>query len=117
MPAHAERRVQRDAYTLYARDYPGEGPAFVLMHGFPDNLGIYDSLAPSWLSRAAASSPSTSSAMAARISRLATATQHLGVAEHLKARFPASELVVLPLGHWPQIDGPEQVAEALLHSS
>ena len=26
--------------------YPGAGPAFVLMHGFPDHLGIYDDLVP-----------------------------------------------------------------------
>jgi haloalkane dehalogenase len=31
---------------LYARDYAGAGPAFVLMHGFPDNLRIYDDLIP-----------------------------------------------------------------------
>jgi pimeloyl-ACP methyl ester carboxylesterase len=37
-----------------------------------------------------------------------------GVAEHLHALFPASELALLPLGHWPQIDGPEEVAQALL---
>jgi pimeloyl-ACP methyl ester carboxylesterase len=43
---YVERRVPRGASTLYARDYPGAGPAFVLMHGFPDNLRIYDALAP-----------------------------------------------------------------------
>src|SRR5262249_50051038 len=36
-----------------------------------------------------------------------------GVAEHLKGLFPTSELVLLPLGHWPQIDGPKEVARAL----
>src|SRR5262245_8959588 len=45
-PEYVERRVPRDAHALYARDYPGDGPAFVLMHGFPDNLRIYDALAP-----------------------------------------------------------------------
>jgi haloalkane dehalogenase len=28
------------------RNYKGAGPAFVLMHGFPDNLHIYDDLIP-----------------------------------------------------------------------
>jgi pimeloyl-ACP methyl ester carboxylesterase len=37
-----------------------------------------------------------------------------GVAEHLHGLFPASALALLPLGHWPQIDGPEEVARALL---
>ena len=36
-----------------------------------------------------------------------------GVAEHLRGLFPTSELALLPLGHWPQIDGPEEVARAL----
>src|SRR5262249_31004600 len=44
--AYTERRIPREAYSLSARDYPGAGPAFVLMHGFPDNLRIYDALAP-----------------------------------------------------------------------
>ena len=42
----SEHRISRDAGQLYARDYPGAGPAFVLMHGFPDNLHIYDELIP-----------------------------------------------------------------------
>ena len=41
-----ERRIPREQGTLYARDYEGSGPTFVLMHGFPDNLRIYDDLIP-----------------------------------------------------------------------
>ena len=41
-----EHRIQRGAHALYARHYAGTPPAFVLMHGFPDNLRIYDALAP-----------------------------------------------------------------------
>ena len=41
-----EHRVATEQGVIYARDYAGAGPAFVLMHGFPDNLGIYDALAP-----------------------------------------------------------------------
>jgi pimeloyl-ACP methyl ester carboxylesterase len=44
--AFTEHRVPRGQGTLYARDYDGAGPAFVLMHGFPDNLRIYDDLIP-----------------------------------------------------------------------
>lgn len=32
--------------SIYVRDYAGTGPAFMLMHGFPDNLHIYDDLVP-----------------------------------------------------------------------
>jgi haloalkane dehalogenase len=41
-----EHRVKRGEASLYARDYAGTGPAFVLMHGFPDNLHIWDDLIP-----------------------------------------------------------------------
>jgi haloalkane dehalogenase len=42
----AEHRVATERGAVYARDYAGSGPAFILMHGFPDNLGIYDALVP-----------------------------------------------------------------------
>jgi haloalkane dehalogenase len=45
-PVFTEHRVSRDRGSLYARDYDGTSPAFVLMHGFPDNLRIYDDLIP-----------------------------------------------------------------------
>ena len=45
-PAFTEHRVPRGQGRVYARDYDGSGPAFVLMHGFPDNLHIYDDLIP-----------------------------------------------------------------------
>jgi pimeloyl-ACP methyl ester carboxylesterase len=41
-----QHRVQREAHAIYARHYAGTSPAFVLMHGFPDNLRICDALAP-----------------------------------------------------------------------
>jgi haloalkane dehalogenase len=44
--AFVEHRIRHDGQTIYARDYKGAGPAFVLMHGFPDNLHIYDDLVP-----------------------------------------------------------------------
>jgi haloalkane dehalogenase len=37
-----EHRILRGDSSVYARDYPGSGPALVLMHGFPDNLHIWD---------------------------------------------------------------------------
>lgn len=44
--AYTEYHIPRDGHTLYARSYAGANPALVLMHGFPDNLHIYDALAP-----------------------------------------------------------------------
>jgi pimeloyl-ACP methyl ester carboxylesterase len=41
-----EQFVQRDRHRIYAREYAGEEPAIVLMHGFPDNLHLYDRLIP-----------------------------------------------------------------------
>ena len=45
-PAFTEHRIQRDRGSLYVRDFPGSGPAFVLLHGFPDDSHIYDDLIP-----------------------------------------------------------------------
>jgi haloalkane dehalogenase len=42
----SEHRVPRDRGTLYVRDFPGGDPAFVVLHGFPDNSRIYDELIP-----------------------------------------------------------------------
>ena len=41
-----EHWVPRGRYRIYAREYAGEKPAIVLMHGFPDNLHLYDRLVP-----------------------------------------------------------------------
>lgn len=41
-----ERFVQRDQYRIYSREYPGEEPVIILMHGFPDNLHLYDRVLP-----------------------------------------------------------------------
>src|SRR5512147_601830 len=42
----AEHRVHREKHHIYAREYVGEEPAIVLMHGFPDNVHLYDRLVP-----------------------------------------------------------------------
>jgi haloalkane dehalogenase len=42
----SEHHIPRGEGGVYARDYAGAGPAFVLMHGFPDNLHIWDDLIP-----------------------------------------------------------------------
>ena len=44
--SYTEHRILRGASAISARHYAGTGPALVLMHGFPDNLHIYDRLIP-----------------------------------------------------------------------
>jgi haloalkane dehalogenase len=44
--SYTEHRILRGAYGIYAHHCAGTGPALVLMHGFPDNLHIYDRLIP-----------------------------------------------------------------------
>ena len=44
--AYQETSVQRDQHRIYVRDHPGAGPPIILMHGFPDNLHLYDRLVP-----------------------------------------------------------------------
>ena len=46
LPAFIEHRVPHGRGSLYVRDFPGSGPAFVVLHGFPDNSHIYDDLIP-----------------------------------------------------------------------
>jgi len=38
--------IPRGRHHLYARDYAGEEPAIMLLHGFPDNQHLYDRLVP-----------------------------------------------------------------------
>jgi len=45
-PEYIEHRIDRGAGSIYVREYPGEGPAYVPLHGFPDNLHIFDDLVP-----------------------------------------------------------------------
>lgn len=40
-----ESHVVRDGHKIYVRDYSGGGPAFVMVHGFPDNCRIYKEVA------------------------------------------------------------------------
>jgi haloalkane dehalogenase len=42
----AETYIPCEKGSIYTRDYAGVEPAFVLMHGFPDNLHIWDDLVP-----------------------------------------------------------------------
>ena len=44
--AYQETFVQRDHHRIYVRDHPGAEPAIILMHGFPDNVHLYDLLSP-----------------------------------------------------------------------
>jgi haloalkane dehalogenase len=46
LPAFTEHCIQHDGGNLYVRDFSGIGPAFVVLHGFPDNSHIYDHLIP-----------------------------------------------------------------------
>jgi len=46
MMVYQEIFVQRNQYRIYGRDHPGAEPAIILMHGFPDNLHLYDRVLP-----------------------------------------------------------------------
>jgi pimeloyl-ACP methyl ester carboxylesterase len=43
---YQESFVRRDRYRIHVREYPGQEPAIILMHGFPDNLHLHDRLFP-----------------------------------------------------------------------
>jgi pimeloyl-ACP methyl ester carboxylesterase len=46
MMAYQETYVQRDQHRIYVRDHPGADPPIIPMHGFPDNVHLYDRLVP-----------------------------------------------------------------------
>jgi haloalkane dehalogenase len=46
MMVYQETFVQRDQHRIYVRDHPGAAPPIILMHGFPDNVHLYDRLCP-----------------------------------------------------------------------
>ena len=39
-------KIERGPHRIHAQEQPGEGPAILLMHGFPDNHHLYDRLVP-----------------------------------------------------------------------
>jgi haloalkane dehalogenase len=41
---YREAWIDRNGHRMYARDYPGQESPIILMHGFPDNLHLYDRL-------------------------------------------------------------------------
>ncbi|MCL4502060.1 MAG: alpha/beta fold hydrolase [Deltaproteobacteria bacterium] len=43
---YREHEVLMNQHRIYAREFAGEEPAIILMHGFPDNLHLYDRLVP-----------------------------------------------------------------------
>lgn len=43
---YIEHRIPHAGHYLYAREYSGKGPAILLLHGFPDNIHLYDYLIP-----------------------------------------------------------------------
>jgi len=43
---YRESFVRRDQHRIRVREYPGQEPTIILMHGFPDNLHLYDRLFP-----------------------------------------------------------------------
>jgi haloalkane dehalogenase len=43
---YEEKFVQLHHHRIYAREYAGEEPTIILMHGFPDNVHLYDRLVP-----------------------------------------------------------------------
>src|SRR5215468_1565781 len=41
-----ETFVQRNQHRIYVRNHPGSDPPIILMHGFPENVHLYDRLSP-----------------------------------------------------------------------
>ena len=46
LPHFTEHKIERIGGHLYVRDFPGSEPAFLVLHGLPDDSHIYDYLIP-----------------------------------------------------------------------
>jgi len=44
--SYIEHNVELNQHRIYVREYEGRDPAIILLHGFPDNLHLYDRLVP-----------------------------------------------------------------------
>jgi haloalkane dehalogenase len=115
LPPLIEHRVQRDRGSLSVRDFPGSGPAFVLLHGFPDNSHIYDDLIPHLASagrRAIALDFLGFGASDKPAGARYSFEQQLGDLEAVVATLALDQII--PVGH--DAGGPAAVNFALKHS-
>lgn len=46
LPEFNEHQIERVGGSISVRDFPGSEPAFIVLHGFPDNSHIYDYVIP-----------------------------------------------------------------------
>jgi pimeloyl-ACP methyl ester carboxylesterase len=127
---YREHVVPRGAHRIYAREYLGQEPAIVLLHGFPDDLHLYDRLVPElaggwWPSTFWVGRPPTSHAATRRLREFdrpvrivfGAADPYLkaGVARRFHELFPTSQLFLLDgARHYVQLGQPQQVARLLL---
>jgi haloalkane dehalogenase len=111
--AFHELRTPTARGELYVRDYPGSGPAFVMLHGFPDNLRIFEPVAPllasagrrvvlfDFLGFGESDKPGTGYSFDQQVDDLRAVVDHLGLDE------------VFPVAH--DAGGPAAVNFALRH--
>lgn len=137
---YKEHFVQRDHHRIYAREYAGEEPVIILMHGFPDKLHLYDRLLLLYQQFEAVPGArpaffglnedlwATVTAGTGNMQKLrefrrpvriifggADPYLNRGVANSFHDLFPASDLFLLHgARHYVQIDEPEEVARLIL---
>jgi pimeloyl-ACP methyl ester carboxylesterase len=127
MMAYQETFVQRDQHRIYVRDQPGAEPAIILMHGFSDNVLLYDGPYP-YLSRLNEDLLPMARSRTQMIPKLkqfrrpvriifgdADPSLNSGVARTFHKFLPGSKLFLIPgARHFVQLDEPEQVARLIL---
>src|SRR5262245_6387609 len=97
--ACVERRAGPVGNQIAVFEYPGEEPAIVAMHGWPDNHRIYDRLVPY---------------LGSRRTLLFDPDLSPDVAGGIAALFTNRKIGLIESGHWPPIESPETVAELML---
>ncbi|WP_213979752.1 alpha/beta hydrolase [Sphingomonas sp. dw_22] len=122
-PAFAEHRVPVGQGSIHVRDYAGAGPAFVLMHGFPDNSHIYDDLIPylvaggrrvvafDFLGFGASDKPTGAAySFAQQLGDLKTVVDHLDLGKVVPVAHDSSGIAAVNFA----IDHPESVASLVI---
>lgn len=134
-----EHFIPYEGQRIYAREWPGAEPAIVLMHGFPDDLHLYDQLVQGFFERFLPAFASFRSLNASREADVATRTARVdrlktfeprvqivfgaddpylnkGVAQSFHELFRHSELTLIDgAAHYVQVDAPSRVAQALMN--
>jgi haloalkane dehalogenase len=124
-PSFVAHHIDRGPGRIYVRDYAGAAPAFVLMHGFPDNLHIWDDLvrhlvaagrrvvAFDFLGFGASDKPGAGYSFAQQLGDLEAVVAHLGLGQIVPVAHDSSGIAAVNFA----VEHPSEVAALCILNS